>query len=139
MEILITLAGANFRPKEAKDYIKDFLKPHMDVTLVRDRANPYDERAIQIHFTPDGTEYPPMFIGFVPKGDNLLLSQKMDWCAEHDVPFGYEAECTGFMGTLQPTFQITFDPRFDDVEEPNDADDYGSGASIYGKEPGDAS
>lgn len=139
MELLITLAGANFRPKEAKDYIKDHLAPYMRITLVRDASNQWDERAVQIHFTPDKEEYPVQFIGYVPKSDNLLLSQKMDWCEENGVPFGYTAECTGFMGTLQPTFKIVFDPKFDEAgaDQVTDADNYGAGVSIYGKEPGD--
>lgn len=107
MEIIVTLAGANFRPKEAKDVIKTQLEVGGMVHLVRDRDNAYDERAIQIH-------YNDVFIGYVPKADNLLLSQKMDWCIDHGVPFGYFAECTGFMGVLVPTFRIIFDPKFGD-------------------------
>lgn len=105
MEIQITLAGANFRPTEAKDYIKNELKVGDRCNLVRDSTNQYDERAVQIHgVTDDDT----IFIGFVPKSDNVLLSQAMDTARFADEEFEYTCECTGFIGTLQPTFIITF-------------------------------
>lgn len=101
MELNITLAGANFRPAEAKDYIKFDLKTGDKMKLVRDATNAYDERAVQIHGFAD---MEPIFLGFVPKSDNLLLSQALD--ADPDLE--YECLCTGFIGTLQPTFTIIF-------------------------------
>lgn len=125
MQISITLAGANFRPAEAKDFIKFSLKTDDKCGLERDAANQYDERAIRIIGNDNGE---PVFIGFVPKSDNLLLSQAMDAAG---ADFAYKCVCTGFVGTLQPTFDITFETA------PYDTDNYGEGGSEYGSEVGD--
>ncbi len=117
MEINITLAGANFRPAEAKAHIKDVLSDGDTCTLVRESDNPYDERAVQIH-------HGGQFIGFVPKSDNLLLSQAMDLADINDETFEYTCVCTGFIGTLQPTFNITWDESqgWDEFEDDEDGD-----------------
>lgn len=114
MEINITLAGANFRPQEAKDFIKYTLSQGDVCTLERESDNPYDERAVRI--IAAGT-----FIGFVPKSDNLLLSQAMDAADEADTPFEYTCVCTGFIGTLQPTFNI----KWEELRDEEFDEDYG--------------
>lgn len=124
MEIQVTLAGANFRPAEAKDFIKHMLSPGDKCALERDAANQYDERAVRILGVDIATNE-TVFIGFVPKSDNLLLSQAMDHYGED---FTYTCVCTGFMGTLQPTFDITFDPApalagYSDTDDQNHGDD----------------
>lgn len=111
MQISVTLAGANFRPAEAKDFIKYQLAVGDKCGLERDAANQYDERAVRI-LGVDIAASETVFIGFVPKSDNLLLSQAMDAAGDD---FTYTCVCTGFVGTLQPTFDIEFEPAPDDV------------------------
>lgn len=111
MQIDITLAGASFRPKEAKDYITEQLTRGDECVLERDRHNQYDANAIQIQANG-------VFIGFVPKTDNSELAAAMDDAVEEGEDFPYTCVCTGFVGTLQPTFTI----NWGDEEESDDDD-----------------
>lgn len=108
MQIDITLAGAQFRPAEAKEFIRLTLREGDMCKIARDAKNEYDERAVRI-LGVDETDESEIFIGFVPKSDNLLLSQALD----ADPDMSYECICTGFVGTLQPTFSITFEAPVD--------------------------
>lgn len=104
MQLYITLAGANFRPKEAKDYIKADLHPGSVCTLEREPDNPYDSNAVKI--ICDG-----VFIGYVPRTDNAVLAMALDAGAEAKV------KNNGFVGTIQPTFTIDFEAP--SIEERN--------------------
>lgn len=113
MELNITLAGANFRPAEAKDFIKTMLNRDTTVLLQRDPTNPYDSNAIKIVCLDDMDD--EVFIGFVPKTDNAVLAMALDADGE------YTIKHTGFIGTIQPTFRIEFTPP--SIEERNEAAD----------------
>lgn len=95
MQLSFILAGANFRPKEAKDYIKEEMGPGSPIRLEREATNAYDSNAIKI-LSDD------IFIGYVPKSDNSVLAQYLDADVE------YSIECVGFVGTLQPMFECNF-------------------------------
>lgn len=113
MELNITLAGANFRPADAKAFIKEGLSRDTECWLVREATNPYDSNAIKIICIDDFGEQ--IFIGYVPKSDNAVLAQSLD----ADKP--YTIVHTGFIGTIQPTFKIEFEPL--SIEERNEAQD----------------
>jgi hypothetical protein len=112
MELNITLAGANFRPADAKDFIKTMLNRDTKVLLQRDPTNAYDSNAIKIVCLDDMDD--EVFIGFVPKTDNAVLALHLDHEGE------YTIQHTGFIGTIQPTFRIEFEPEYLDAEEEED-------------------
>lgn len=126
MELNITLAGANFRPADAKAFIKEGLSRDTECWLVREATNPYDSNAIKIICIDDFGEQ--IFIGYVPKSDNAVLAQSLD----ADKP--YTITHTGFIGTIQPTFRVEFEPL--SIEERNaaldgaeDTDEYENGGT----------
>jgi hypothetical protein len=126
MELNITLAGANFRPADAKDFIKTMLNRDTKVLLQRDPTNAYDSNALKIVCLDDMDD--EVFIGFVPKTDNAVLAMALDADGE------YSIQHTGFIGTIQPTFRIEFTPP--SIEERNaaldgveDTDDYENGGT----------
>lgn len=94
------LAGANFRPAETKEFIRHELETGSSVTFEREPTNPYDENAIRVlgHDSQDQE----FFIGFVPKSDNLLLSQ---YLAEGGTA---EGEVISFVGDIKPVVRVTF-------------------------------
>lgn len=110
-----TLAGANFRPADAKEFIKNQLTPETVIKLERDANNPYDSGAVKIICTDDFGE--EVFIGFVPKVDNPILALALD--TNPNLP--YTVKLFGFAGTLQPIFEIEFEPP--SIEERNAAQD----------------
>lgn len=101
MELNITLAGANFRPADAKEFIKTQLSRDTVVRLEREPSNAYDSNAIKIICKDDFED--DVFIGYVPKSDNAVLAQSLD------AGKPYTIQHTGFMGTIQPTFRIEFE------------------------------
>lgn len=113
IELNITLAGANFRPAGAKEFIKAELNRNTPVFLEREPGNRYDSNAIKI-ICKDHMEE-EIFIGYVPKTDNAVLAQHLDAMGS------YTLVLTGFAGTIQPTFRITFEPP--SIEERNAAVD----------------
>lgn len=88
----VILAGAKFRPAEAKEVIRG-LAPNDKLTLEREPDNEYDEFAVRI--LKDG-----VFIGYVPKEVSEEVSTRLD--------NGEEPEVTadGFAGDLRPYVHI---------------------------------
>lgn len=113
MELNFTLAGANFRPADAKAFIKEALNRDTKIVLERDPSNAWDSNAIKVVCHDDFNE--PVFIGFVPKSDNAVLAQSLD----ADKP--YTIQHTGFVGTIQPTFRVEFELL--DIDERNEMAD----------------
>lgn len=99
MIIQTSLAGAQFRPSDAKELIKTIV--HGDeLTLERDPENEYDANAIRVLFDD-------IFIGFVPRADAANLAPLMDSGTEP------VCVCIGSVGTLKPAFEI----QIEDEEE----------------------
>jgi hypothetical protein len=121
MELNITLAGANFRPADAKDFIKTMLNRDTKVLLEREPMNQYDANAIKIICLDDMDDQ--VFIGYVPKTDNAVLAQHLDTDGE------YTIKHTGFAGDLKPIFRIEFEPEeeesdlYEDNRDDNREDD----------------
>lgn len=89
-----TLAGANFRPSEARDMCKS-LDIGEQLTLIPDPENPYDSNAVQVHAYG-------VFIGFIPKGDNNAVFAALERGEE------VSCEVVGAMSGLKPVLEITF-------------------------------
>lgn len=94
------LAGANFRDADTKYFIRNELAPGHSVTFKREPDNRFDALAIQVIATNlDGEE---LFIGFVPKTDNVLFAPYLD----------NDGECTGkvvaFVGDIRPIIRVAF-------------------------------
>lgn len=89
----VQLAGANFRPKEAKAIIYT-LEEGDTLRLERDPSNEYDSSAVRV-IEPVNEE----FIGFIPKSDNEELAARMD--------AGEEFTCVVLMPSgLKPMLRI---------------------------------
>lgn len=63
-----TLVGATFRPREAKDAIRNLGKGDQ-LRLEREPTNAYDENAVKVIDLISG-----LFIGYVPKGEAPAIS-----------------------------------------------------------------
>lgn len=99
MLIQTILAGANFRPAEAKECLKS-LSIGDQVFLEADPDNEYDSNAVKIiALDEEGNEH---FIGFVAKTDNSAIAEYLadNPAAELD------AEIIGFESTLKPIVEI---------------------------------
>ena len=66
----LTLVGASFRPKDAKEVLASLTEGDI-VQLVCEPDNKYDPNAIQIH-------YDDHFIGFVAKHEAAVIAADMD-------------------------------------------------------------
>lgn len=93
MQIFCTLAGASFRPAEAKDILRE-LQPGDCVTLEPEPENPYDDHAIQVL-------YDDVHLGFIPKTDNRAIFDLLSSGEE------YQAEVIGHETWLKPMLEIT--------------------------------
>lgn len=69
----LTLVGASFRPKEAKEVLAD-LSEGDTVYLVREGDNRYDSNAIQIFAEPELQTH----IGYVAKHEAAEIAEAMD-------------------------------------------------------------
>ena len=87
------LAGANFRPAEARDVCKS-IDLGEELTLIPDPENEYDSFAVQVHAYGH-------FIGFIPKADNAAVFAAL--------ARGEEVGCevVGAMSGLKPILEIT--------------------------------
>lgn len=107
------LAGANFRPREARDLVRS-LKVNDTLLLMRDKGNEYDQNAIKV-MAPDPqylegsnikAERYHTHIGFIERAVAAKLAPFMD--AEEVVGLsGYT--CTvieGGVGPLKPLLEI---------------------------------
>lgn len=99
------LAGANFRPADTKEFIRNSLDVGHAVTFERDPDNQWDALAIKVmgqEQTEDDeiTEY---FIGFVPKADNPLMAKAMDDGQT------FSGEVVSFVGDIKPVIRVTPD------------------------------
>ena len=90
-----TLAGANFRPAEAKQAIKE-AEIGDTVELEADPENPYDPNAVKVILEGE-------FVGFVPKTDNAPLAAALADGAT------IEGEIIAFESTLKPVIEVTLD------------------------------
>lgn len=82
----LTLVGASFRPKDAKDVLASLSEGDI-VQLVREPDNKYDPNAIQIH-------YDDHFIGFVAKHEAAVIADEMDLALQEDPATYFEATIT---------------------------------------------
>lgn len=77
MQFIVILAGAQFRPKETREFLLTLSPGFTDLHLERDPSNPYDSNAVrvvakEILLSDDApVEH---FIGFVPKVNNFDIS-----------------------------------------------------------------
>ena len=96
-----TLAGANFRPADAREVCKS-LGIGDTLELEADPSNPYDSNAVKV-IAED------IFIGFIPKSDNTDVAAALARGEEVLV------EVVGFEATLKPILEITLSDelRFD--------------------------
>lgn len=97
MDLQFTLAGANFRPAETKQFIREQMTEAAVIELEREPSNAYDANAIRVN--AEG-----IFIGYVPKSDNAVLAAHLDNDGD------YEISCIGFAGALKPVFEVSFEP-----------------------------
>lgn len=97
MHIKTTLAGANFRPKEAKEIVRDLAK-NQAVTLQPEPYNEYDSNAIKILCLGE-------FIGYVARANNVELSQAF----EANADLKYVAKVYACDGGLKPIIAIDYD------------------------------
>jgi hypothetical protein len=97
------LAGANFRPREARDLVRD-LGIGDELTLERDKNNEYDANAIRVLY--DGQH-----LGFIERTVAARLAPFMDSEAVVGLPSTYT--CTvidGGVSPLKPLLEITSAP-----------------------------
>ena len=96
-----TLAGANFRPADAREVCKS-LGIGDTLELEADPSNPYDSNAVKV--IAEDT-----FIGCIPKSDNTDVAAALARGEEVLV------EVVGFEATLKPILEITLSDelRFD--------------------------
>lgn len=92
MEIICTLAGANFRPGDAREVCRHLTIGEI-LDLEADPGNEYDANAVRV--IADGT-----FIGFIPRSDNGAISQLL---ATGET---LTAEVIGFESSLKPILSI---------------------------------
>lgn len=97
MQIICDLVGANFRPPESREAVKNLSIGDI-LPLERDPSNPYDTFAIKV-ISPEGDH-----LGFIPKTHNFELASAMDADPDAD----WQAEVVGFNSTLKPTLSIAF-------------------------------
>lgn len=93
MQIICTLAGAQFRPTEAKDVLRTSAQIDTIVTLEPDGDNEYDPQAVRVILYGH-------HIGFIPKASNgPIFSALTD---------GDEVIATiiAFESTLKPVLEI---------------------------------
>jgi hypothetical protein len=91
--IQCTLAGANFRPGEARTVCKS-LQIGETAMLETDGDNPYDSNAVRVIAQDE-------FIGFVPKSDNAPIFAALERGEEVTV------EIIGFESSIKPILEIT--------------------------------
>jgi len=88
-----TLAGANFRPADAREVCK-----HLGIgdtlELEADPSNPYDSNAVKV--IAEDT-----FIGFIPKSDNTAVAAAL--AQGEEVIVGV----VGFESPIKPILEIT--------------------------------
>lgn len=96
-----TLAGANFRPVEAREVCKS-LGIGETLELEADPENQYDSNAVKVIAYGE-------FIGFIPKSDNAPVAAALDRGEEILV------EVVGFESSIKPILEITLSDelRFD--------------------------
>ncbi len=123
MQFITVLAGANFRPAEAKTalaFVRDQKFEHR-LSLERDPENAYDANAIKVilTITEGGGESEPQFIGYVAGADAIQLAPYLDndeerrdnngnplWVEGHE-PAVERCEILDFVsGPLKPTIVI---------------------------------
>lgn len=102
MQIICDMVGANFRPTETKDIIKN-LRVGDILNLRRDAENQYDNFAVACDFNQE-------FLGFIPKDRNFEIAMALDSGEEID------AEIISFANTLRPTLQIEIPEGFGEEE-----------------------
>lgn len=90
--IQCTLAGANFRPAEARDRCKA-LKIGEELELEADPENPYDSNAVKVL----SDEH---FIGFIPKTDNGPIVAALNRGEEIRV------SVIGFESSIKPVLEV---------------------------------
>jgi hypothetical protein len=79
----LTLVGASFRPKDAKEVLASLTEGDI-VQLVREPDNQYDANAIQIH-------YDDAFIGFVAKHEAAVIAPDMDEALADEPEYQFSA------------------------------------------------
>lgn len=105
--IQCTLAGANFRPSEARERCKA-LRIGEELELEPDPENPYDSNAIKVL----ADEH---FIGFIPKTDNVPVLAAINR--------GEDLRVTviAFESAIKPVLEIELDEGEEDLDfEPAD-------------------
>ncbi len=97
--ITTVLAGANFRPSEARAVCKA-LQIGDKVFLEADPFNEYDSNAVKV-LADSGTDEEDIFIGFVAKADNSAVAAALERGEELD------AEVIAFESSIKPIIEIT--------------------------------
>lgn len=95
MKITFQLAGAQFRPMQARSVIAD-LSPGDEVTLEAEPENTYDKWAVRIHAQNE-------FIGYVPKTHSQDVAGALSYNS-------YTAKVTVDDEFLKPWIEVEFVP-----------------------------
>lgn len=95
MNIITTLVGANFRPAEARDLVKE-LEIGDTVELRGDFDNPYDSNAVAVYIDDQ-------HCGFIAAKDNGPLAAAIRNGAQLD------AEVVAFETSLKPVLELDLD------------------------------
>lgn len=125
MQFVTILAGANFRPAEAKDALRT-LERGAQLRLERDPENAYDSNAVKVLYDEpvvEGEGVREHFIGFVAKADNPVIAAMLDgepgdseapYFAEGHTPVVERCEILDFVsGPLKPTIVIEISDGFE--------------------------
>ncbi len=98
--IYTTLAGANFRPSEARARCKELAIGEI-LSLETDPENEHDSSAVKVI----ADEH---FIGFIPKADNSAIFAALERGED------LICEVVGFESSIKPMLEITLGENFDD-------------------------
>jgi hypothetical protein len=93
------LAGANFRPRDARDIVRD-LGVGDELTLVRDKKNEYDANAIKVMY--DGHH-----LGFIERDTAARLAPLMDAEEIAGLPSFTCIVIDGGLSPLKPLLEIS--------------------------------
>lgn len=96
MEFTFTLAGANFRPKEAKEALSE-LSIDDEVFLEREPDNAYDSNAVMV-IDPDSN----LHVGYVEKEVAKVIAPLLDEGKS------YKTRILSWPTSLKPYVEVTF-------------------------------
>jgi len=125
LQFITILAGANFRPADAKAVLRE-LESGAQLRLERDPENAYDSNAVKVLYEEplvEGEGIREHFIGFVAKADNPVIAAMLDgepgdpdapYFAEGHTPEVTRCEILDFVsGDLKPTIVIEIHDGFE--------------------------